>query len=97
MYPVWQSREDIPVRPLHLGAERILVQPHYGRLSRAVINCHYIKPAGTFADVTFCQKSLGRANHHVLFPDGARSDFHKGQRLAIIADEIDSPLIPRGV
>jgi hypothetical protein len=79
--------------------------------NRTTGNCHYIKPAGTFADVTFCQKSLGRANHHVLFfprnaqfrqcrhvlPDGARSDFHKGQRLAIIADEIDSPLIPRGV
>src|SRR5713226_6218222 len=87
----------------HLRAERILVQPYYRRLPRAVINRHDIKPAGTFADVTFGQKSLRCTNHHVLFisgnaqfrqrgqilPDGACSNFHKRQRLAIIADEID--------
>ena len=67
MYRFWQSREDIPARLLHLRAERILVQPHYRGLPRAVINRHDIKPAGAFADVTFRQKSLRRAHHEVLF------------------------------
>ena len=54
----------------------------------------------------FRQKSLRRANHHVLFfagntkfrqrrqvfPEGARSDLHKCQRLAIVTDEIDFAL-----
>ncbi len=87
----------------HLRAEGILVQPYYRRLPRAVINCHHIKPAGTFADVAFRKRSLRRAHHHVLFfsrnaqfwkrrhvlPDGASSDFDKGKRLAIVTDEID--------
>jgi len=82
------------------------VQPYHRRLPGAVINCHYIEPAGTLADVPFRQKSLRRANHHVLFfpgntkfrqrrqvfPDGARSDLHKCQRLAIVTDEIDFAL-----
>src|SRR5258708_35907050 len=98
--------------PSHLRAERILVQPHHRRLPRAVIDCHYIKPAGTLANVTLRQKSLRRANHQVLLfpgyakfrqrrqvlPDGARSDFHECQRLAIVTDEIDFALdAARGV
>ena len=67
MYRVWQFHEDILLRPLHLRAERILVQPHYRRLSWAVVNRHDIKPARTFADVTLRQKSLRRANYKVLF------------------------------
>jgi len=53
--------------PSHLRAERILVQPNYRRLPRAVINRHDIKPAWAFADVTLHKKSLRRANHQVLF------------------------------
>jgi len=67
LYRFWQSREDIPARPLHLRAQRILVQPNYRRLPRAVINRHDIKPAWAFADVTLHKKSLRRANHQVLF------------------------------
>src|ERR1700687_3636550 len=97
------TASGVPVKmfrssPSHLRAERILVQPHYRRLTGAVINCHYVEPAGTFADATFRQKSLRRANHHVLFfpsnakfrqrrqvlPDGARSDFDECQRLSIV-------------
>src|SRR5437016_3090829 len=35
--------------PSYLRAERILVQPYHRRLFRPVINCRYIKPAGTLA------------------------------------------------
>jgi hypothetical protein len=66
-----------------------------------------LKPAWTLADVTFRQKSLRRANHHVLLfsgntklrqrrqvlLDGARSNFQKCQCLAIVTDEIDFALI----
>src|SRR6266849_9624020 len=115
-HPRWVSNQEtlnctasgVPVkmfqsRPSHLRAERILVQPHDRWLSRAVINCHYIKPAGTVADVTFRQKSLRRTHHQMLLftcnaklrqcrqilPYGARSDFHKCQRLAVVTYQID--------
>src|SRR2546427_8641950 len=51
----------------NLRTEGILVQPCHGRLPGAVINCHYIEPTGTLTDMPFRQKSLRRANHHVLF------------------------------
>src|SRR5713226_7711282 len=103
LYLFCRLREDVPVSPSHLRAESVFVQPYHGRLSWAVINGHDIKPARTFADVTFRKKSLRGANDQVLFfsgnaefgqcrqvlPDGAGSDFHKCQRLAIVADQID--------
>ena len=55
MYRVWRLREGVPVSPSHLRAEGVFVQPYQRRLARAVINGHDIKPAGTFADVTFRQ------------------------------------------
>jgi hypothetical protein len=96
-----------PPGPSPLRTEGILVQPYYRRLPRAVINCHYIRPAWTLADVTFRQKSPRRANHHVLLfsgntklrqrrqvlSDGAPSKLQKCQRLAIVTDEIDFALI----
>src|SRR5229473_2033182 len=92
--------------PSHLRAERILVQPYHGWLPRMVINGRHVKPAGGFADVTLRHKSLGGADDHALFfpgntqfrqrrqifPNGARSDFHECQRLAIVADQIDFAL-----
>src|SRR5260370_17226922 len=92
--------------PSPLRTERLLAQPHHRRLPGAVINGHYIKPAWTLANVSLRYKSLCRANQHVLFvpgntkfwqrrqafPDGAGSDLHKCQRLAIVTDEIDFSL-----
>src|SRR4029077_19383525 len=103
LYRVWRSREDAPAGHLHLRAERILVQPDDRRLPWTIIDCHHVKPARTFAYVTFGKKSLRGANHHVLLfpcnaklrqrlqiiPDRARSDFHKCQRLAIVTDEVN--------
>src|ERR1700688_4824510 len=72
------TASGVPVKmfrpgPSQLWAEGILVQPYQRQLPRAVINCHYLKPARTFADVTFRQKSLRRAVHHaLLFPRNAQ-------------------------
>src|SRR6266404_575080 len=103
LYLFCRLREDVPVSPSHLRAESVFVQPDHWRPPRTVVNGHNVKPAGTFADVAFCEKPLRGANDQVLFfpgnaefgqcrqvlPDRARSDFDKCQRLAIIADEID--------
>jgi hypothetical protein len=87
------------------------MQPHDRRLPGAIVNRHYVEPAGTLADVPFRQKPLCRAHHQVLFllgnaqfrqprqifPDRARSHFHECQRFAIITDEIEFALDARGV
>src|SRR5438034_1032784 len=65
LYRFWQSREDIPARPLHLRAERILVQPNYRRLPRAVINRHDIKPAWAFAHLR-AERILVQPNYRRL-------------------------------
>src|SRR5260370_12694197 len=62
LYLFCRLREDVPVSPSHLRTESVFVQPYHGLLSWAVINGHDIKPARTFADVTFCEKSLRGAN-----------------------------------
>src|SRR5258708_769345 len=110
LYLFCRLREDVPVSPSHLRAESVFVQPYHWRLPRTVVNGHNVKPAGTFADVTFYEKPLRGANDQVLFfpgnaefgqcrqvlPDRTRSDFDKCQRLAIVTDQIDFTLDAAG-
>jgi len=56
--------------PSHLRAERILVQPYYRRLARAIVNRHDVKPAEAFPYMPFRQESLCIANYQELFFPG---------------------------
>src|SRR5438876_9745491 len=42
----------------HLRTEGIPVQPYHRRLPGAGINCHYIEPAGSIADILLDRKSV---------------------------------------
>jgi len=94
----------VPVSPSHLRLNASLCNRTTGA-ARGSINCHYVKPAGTLADVTFRQKSLRRANHHVLFllvmlssGSAGKSSrmvrvltFDECQRLAVVTTRSSSP------
>src|SRR6266850_7131788 len=91
---------------LHLGAERVLVQPYFRRLPWFVVDRYDVEPVGTLRRAALGKKSLRRANHDaLLFPghtkfrqrwrllsDCARSNFHKGKCIAIVTDQIQFAL-----
>jgi len=96
----------------HLPAERVLVQAHFRRHPKTIVDRQHIEAAGTFTNVTLAQKSPRGAHHDALLvgghaqfrqggqrivAHGARPHFNERQRDAVVSDQIDLALAPRGM
>ena len=83
-----------------LRAERVLMKPHDRRLPRMIIDGDNVKAQRTFFHVAFGKEALRRSHHDSLLLSGhaefwerggvflhcTRPNFHKCQRLAVVAD-----------
>jgi len=88
---------------LHLWTKGVFVEAHFRRAAGNVVDGENVEAQGNVFYVAFSEESLGGACDDMLLrcrnaqfrqrrqilTDGSCADFHKRQRVTVVADEID--------